>query len=181
MSIFSEVKQQVKPKQLTRFYLGKPIKSGTTDYYLSPFRNEKTPSFAVHDKRGLTDFGSGEHYDIVSFVQKLYRITPIEAAKKIASDFHLNIDINPFDESNKISVYRVKGGLKKWRDETLDCLTAIYKETQTSKRTLKPDTIGYFVACELEGPLDYWTDALISGSETEWLQVFRELGWGWCF
>lgn len=92
MSIFAEVKEQVKPKQAAQYYIGKPAKEGSTNFYRSPFRNEKTPSFAVHDKKGLTDFGTGDHHDIISFVQKLYNLNPIESANKIISDFHLAVN-----------------------------------------------------------------------------------------
>lgn len=179
MSIFNEVKQQVQPKQVARFYIGPPVKSGTTDFYKSPFRKEKTPSFAIHDERGLTDFGSGEHYDVISFVQKLCNISPIEAAKKIIADFGLSIDINPFDDIKDNIALRIEKGLKQWRNKALDRLCEIYRETQKSKKTLSPDSVGFFVACELESPLDYWTDILISDDKKGWLTAYRVLGEAW--
>jgi DNA primase len=179
VNIFLEVKQQVRPKQAAQFYMGHPAKSGQTDFYYSPFRKERTPSFAVHDEKGITDFGSGEHFDIVSFVQKLHGITPIEAAKKIASDFHLNININPFDETDNISSYQPRNGLRKWREKAFDRLCEIYRGTQKTKKTLPPDSVGFFVACELEGPLDYLTDMLISDDEKDWLEVYRQIGEAW--
>lgn len=179
LSIFSEIKTQVKPKQIARYYIGQPAKTGVTDFYNSPFRKEKTPSFAVSNTKGFTDFGTGEHYDIIGFIQKLYNLNSLDSVKKIIRDFGLRVNDNPFDEDNSISLLSIKQGLNKWRDKTYNRLCIIYRATQEAKKTLKPDTVGYLAACEFEGILDYWTDKLNSDEEKDWLQVYREIGEAW--
>ncbi len=165
------------PKQAARYYIGQPEKTGKTDYYKSPFRSEKTPSFAVSDK-GLHDFGSGQHYDVIDFVGALYNMDPPEAAKKIAQDFHINIDVNPFDQLEHVSTVQVISGLKIWRNKAYDRLCALYRASQESKKFL-PDSVGFFVACEIEGRLEYLIDTLTYGNELDWLAVYRSIGEGW--
>ena len=56
-----------------------------------PFHNERNPSFKVYEDH-YHCFGCGEHGDHVDFVQKLYGVSNIEAAKKISHDFGLGLD-----------------------------------------------------------------------------------------
>ena len=41
-------------------------------WYLSPFREEKEPSFKVNDNNQWIDFGTGEKGDIINLIMKLY-------------------------------------------------------------------------------------------------------------
>lgn len=61
---------------------------------LSPFREEKTPSFTIKqsgDKVIWRDWGSGEHGDAFTFVQKWYRCSFYDALKHINDDLILDI------------------------------------------------------------------------------------------
>lgn len=176
--VFEEVKRQTTPKKIVTYYLGPPSKDGLTAFWKSPFRNEKSPSFAANDGKGITDFGSGESYDAISFVQKLHNVSPIEAAKIIIRDMCLNVNCNPFDEATRQSVVNIYDGLRKWRNKAYDRLCILYRATQEAKN-LPPDSVGFFVACMLEGPLDEMTDTLNTGTEQEWLQLYRQLGRRW--
>jgi len=62
-----------------------PIKAGNkTTFYLSPFRNEKTPSFALyHHKNSFFDFGAGFGGDVIKLVCELQGITFVEAVKRL--------------------------------------------------------------------------------------------------
>lgn len=52
---------------------------------LSPFQNEKTPSFYVYDDKGYYKcFSSGHGGDVINFVQETERVDFIEAIKRIA-------------------------------------------------------------------------------------------------
>ena len=53
---------------------------------LSPFNNEKTPSFTVNDQKGFYhDFSSGKHGDIFKFVMETEGLPFAEAVEKLAS------------------------------------------------------------------------------------------------
>ena len=55
-----------------------------------PFHNDKNPSMKV-DKR-FHCFGCGEDGNVINFVEKLFGLTPLEAAKKLAHDFGIPCD-----------------------------------------------------------------------------------------
>ena len=52
---------------------------------LSPFNQEKTPSFTVNDQKGFYhDFSSGKHGDIFGFVMETEGVTFPEAVERLA-------------------------------------------------------------------------------------------------
>lgn len=60
-------------------------RSGKNYKCLSPFRNEKTPSFSVSpDKQFWYDFGNSEGGDVVSFLEKAENINFMEAIEMLA-------------------------------------------------------------------------------------------------
>ena len=83
MNKFKEIKTMLTNKEVVTRYLGTPIKTTSTGiWYKSPFRSERTASFCVSNK-GIHDFGTGQHYDVISFVSALFEISYWEATKKI--------------------------------------------------------------------------------------------------
>ena len=92
------VLNNLKATDVAETYLGQAEKiSGDSLIYYSPVRpKERTPSFFVSNKRGLHDFGTGEHYNIITFVAKLFNIDYWSATKKLIIDFQLdfrNVDV----------------------------------------------------------------------------------------
>ncbi len=71
-----------------------------------PFHQEKTPSAKIYPD-SFHCFGCGEHHDVISFTQKLFRLDkPIEAVKKLNEDFGLHIDIGKTTTFAEISEYQ---------------------------------------------------------------------------
>lgn len=91
-NIFEDIKDRVNLKDLVRFY-GLDVDRG--GFACCPFHNEKHPSFKVYEDH-YHCFGCGKHGDHVDFVQKLYGISNIEAAKKISHDMGLGLDQGEF-------------------------------------------------------------------------------------
>jgi DNA primase len=53
---------------------------------LSPFQQEKSPSFTVNDQKGFYhDFSSGKHGDIISFLMETEGVTFTEAVERLAA------------------------------------------------------------------------------------------------
>lgn len=174
VNIFNEVKALVDNKNLASYYLGSPVKkSGLYYFYRSPFRSERTASFAVTQK-SFVDFGSGWKGDCIKFVAELFSLKPLQAANKINQDFSLGITCNSAcsPSSQKVSDYTIIKGLKIWRDRTLDKLTNTYK---LCKKLNKDPQLSIELA-EIEADLDIMTDALIFGTETEWYEIYKKLG-----
>ncbi|KKS11417.1 MAG: Zinc finger, CHC2-family protein [Candidatus Uhrbacteria bacterium GW2011_GWF2_41_430] len=143
--------------------------------------NDKYPSMTVYPDRvhcHTCQFSE----DIFGTVSKVLNLSFVDAVKWLASVFMPGVEIDgTFDVEirNRITLQRnVSEGLKAWRNKAYDRLCTLYRATQEAKR-LPPDTVGFFVACMLEGTLDELTDALISKDEMDWLQVYRQLGEAW--
>lgn len=121
-----EIKDILTPVIVVQRYLGQPIKRmNETLWYKSPFRSEKTASFIVSDKKGFHDFGSSEHYDIFSFIQKLYNLSFSESVNFLIKDFGLNLQDTTLtreqiekikEEKNRERLFREK--IEKWFNNT---------------------------------------------------------------
>lgn len=72
-----------------------------------PFHNEKTPSMKIFEK-DYHCFGCGEHGDVITFVQKLFNLSFLEAMRKIDTDFGLNLYGNKTFEELRKSHYQTK-------------------------------------------------------------------------
>ncbi len=74
LSVSEVVGKRVKLKKAGREWKG-----------LSPFQQEKTPSFYVNDQKGFYhDFSSGKHGDIISFVMETDGLPFAEAVERLA-------------------------------------------------------------------------------------------------
>ena len=91
----AELKSLATPKSVARYFLGSPAKEHRNElWYKSPFRaEERTASFEVTD-RGFHDFGTGEHFDVISFVQRLKHCSFKEAIEILASLYGVGIERN---------------------------------------------------------------------------------------
>ena len=81
-----EIKLRLKVSQV----VGKTVKlkkRGKEFIGLSPFTNEKTPSFTVSDEKGFYHcFSSGEHGNIFDFLMKTQSLKFGEAVRQLALD-----------------------------------------------------------------------------------------------
>ncbi|ABS63930.1 DNA primase [Parvibaculum lavamentivorans DS-1] len=65
----------------------KLIRRGREFVGLSPFSNEKSPSFTVNDdKQFFHCFSSGEHGDVIKFLEKTENLSFIEAVERLAAE-----------------------------------------------------------------------------------------------
>ena len=88
MNVFDAVKQSVTTRQDAELY---GVKVRRNNMASCPFHKDKTPSMKV-DKR-FHCFGCGADGDVIDFVSRLYGISSLEAAQKIASDFGISYDV----------------------------------------------------------------------------------------
>ena len=81
-----EIKIRLKVSQVVGKYV--QLKKRGKEYIgLSPFKNEKTPSFTINDEKGFYHcFSSGEHGNIFDFLIKTQSIGFGEAVKKLAAE-----------------------------------------------------------------------------------------------
>ena len=83
-SFLDELKARVRPSDV----IGKHVKlkrQGREFAGLSPFTNERTPSFFVNDNKGFYHcFSSGKHGDAISFLMEIEGLSFPEAVEKLA-------------------------------------------------------------------------------------------------
>lgn len=104
---FKEIKKYLNNQQVVQRYLGLPEKKTSTGvWYKSPFRQERTASFCVSNK-GIHDFGDSTHYDIVSFVEKYFNVTPNQAVDILCNDFGLSLN-NPYRSQTVVNILKQK-------------------------------------------------------------------------
>lgn len=83
MNIFETVKVSVPPSRAAEHYGLTVSRSGMTR---CPFHDDRHPSMKLYDDH-YHCFGCQENGDVIAFTSKLFGITPLEAAQKLAADF----------------------------------------------------------------------------------------------
>ena len=122
-----KIKQTLRPTQVARHYLGAPIKEqGDNNWYKSPFRpEERTASFLVTDHKGFHDFGTSEHFDIISFIKRFYNTDFKSAISILSSDFRIQDDNEMTDEVKKYLIQKrqqekeIEEKINQWHNKTL--------------------------------------------------------------
>ena len=155
-------------------------KAGQNFKGLSPFVNEKTPSFVVSPVKQIwKDFSTGKGGNAVSFLMELENYSYPEALKFLARRYNIEIEEKELDEESrknadaKESMYLVSDYASKYFNETLNNSQrgkavglSYLKERGFSNETIKKFNIGY---C-----LDEWTaftdSALAKGYKLDFLE-----------
>ena len=84
-SYLEEINQRIKVSDVVGSVV-KLTKRGKEFVGLSPFTNEKTPSFTVNDEKGFYHcFSSGEHGGMFDFLIKVEKLTFGDAVRKLAA------------------------------------------------------------------------------------------------
>ena len=95
--------------------IGKTVKlrrQGREYVGLSPFNQEKSPSFYVNDEKGFFhDFSSGKHGDLISFLQETERLSFVEAVERLAQEAGVPI---PAPDPRAAEQDRQRQGLADW-------------------------------------------------------------------
>lgn len=105
MNIFQTVKEAVTAKDAAMYY---GIRVNRSNMACCPFHDDHHPSMKVD--KGFVCFACGEKGDVITFVSKLFGLSPYEAAKKIAADFNVSV---PDTNANHKSSYKENGFGKK--------------------------------------------------------------------
>lgn len=181
MDIFARVKGIVTPKAVAQRYLGEPVKmKSNTWFYYSPLRaKERTASLAVNDKKGFTDFGTGENYDIFDFISKLYSCGVRKACYIIANDFNIDID----NKLNKASIDIMKKQtneeiiiqktINKWHDYMYSLFTSMYKEYHNLKLSLSSNSDLLPFVYKKEMCFDYLSELFFDNDANSKIQLYK--------
>ena len=91
MNLFEIVKYGVSCREAAELY---GVEGNHYGMALCPFHNDRHPSLYVADDHYYC-FACGEHGDVIDFVGRLFQLSPYDAARKLAADFHLTPDKPP--------------------------------------------------------------------------------------
>ena len=94
MNLFEVVKANINTQEVAQTY---GIDVNHHGMALCPFHNDRHPSLYVSDDH-YHCFACGEHGDVIDLTAKLFDLRLYDAARKLASDFHLVLD-KPLPES----------------------------------------------------------------------------------
>jgi hypothetical protein len=91
--LFAAVKESISMELAIQAYTGQELRrTGRNLTGLCPFHRETTPSFTVHPERGVFHcFGCGAHGSVIDFAMRLFSLSPLDAARKLAEDFGIPI------------------------------------------------------------------------------------------
>ncbi len=132
-------------------------RSGSSFKALSPFSNEKTPSFYVVPSKGIyKDFSSGKGGDAISFVMEIDGLSYIEALKYLAGKYGIEIveeeksDEAMAAQNRRESLYIVLSYANQYFQEVLHTSDegksiglTYFKERGFSEETIKKFELGY--------------------------------------
>ena len=94
MNLFEVVKANINTQEAAQTY---GIDVNHYGMALCPFHNDRHPSLYISDDH-YHCFACGEHGDVIDLTAKLFDLRLYDAARKLASDFHLVLD-KPLPES----------------------------------------------------------------------------------
>ncbi len=182
MNIFKSVKEAVSVMDAASFYGIKINRSGLCN---CPFHNDKTPSMKVDIR--FYCFGCGATGDVIDFVGKLFGLPPLEAAKKIASDFNVITDDSPhgcfpaYSKKENITIvqrnneYQLRKEFDLYVRDALFSLHQYREKLRTFKQDYAPKSIDGLDSCSPYfeeaiknlDKIDWMIDELTFGSRTE--------------
>ncbi len=112
---------------------------------LSPFQQEKSPSFTVNDQKGFYhDFSSGKHGDIISFLMETEGVGFTEAVERLASMAGLPLPASTPDaarhEQRRKTLYEVMELATKFFCDTLASRNGAKARGYLADRAISPAT-----------------------------------------
>ena len=120
---------------------------------LSPFSNEKTPSFTVSDEKEFFHcFSSGEHGSIFDFVMKTENLSFKDAVKKLAQEVGISVEDSFDNKSNKVIAidYGAKNNILR-NLASLGCKITVVPSKTSAKNIFQKMPDGIFLS---NGPGD---------------------------
>ena len=178
MDIFTMVKAAVTVRQAAEHYGLQVNRNGMA---LCPFHNDRHPSLYVSDDH-YHCFACGEHGDVIDLTAKLFDLRLYDAARKLASDFHLAPD-KPLPEAIRRKM-KHKTKAQQLRENEQLCFSVLneYRRLLLDwKKRYAPqapeDSLDkrFVEACHRLPWVEYQLDILLQGDSYERSEVVSEL------
>ena len=178
MDIFTTVKAAVTVRQAAEHYGLQVSRNGMA---LCPFHNDRHPSLYISNDH-YHCFACGEHGDVIDLTAKLFDLRLYDAARKLASDFHLAPD-KPLPEAIRQKL-KHKTKAQQLRENEQLCFSVLNEyrrllldwERQYAPQAPEDVLDERFVeACHRLPWAEYQLDILLQGDSYERGEVVSEL------
>lgn len=180
--VFGEVRERVSAQDAARRYGAEFNRRG---WCRCPFHDDRHASMSFKSGR-FRCWSCNASGDAVDFTARLFGLEPLGAVKKLNADFRLGLEL---DKPPDVAAVRQRqqdqhflDAFMLWRDnmtkDLCECFRLAHltmKEIQTPK-DLDKLSAGQVLAIQQEACLEYLSDALISGTAEQQMEVFRERG-----
>ncbi|HAD20974.1 MAG TPA: DNA primase [Opitutae bacterium] len=130
----SELKDRIDLYDLISRYV-QLKKSGSSWVGLSPFNQEKTPSFYVHPQKGFFNcFSSGEKGDGITFIQKMENLEFYEAIEYLSREFNIPLRFQEGSSHHQSGSQSLRKGLFEIHEVTKNWFREQFKKNETDNR-----------------------------------------------
>ena len=164
MTIFETVKAAVTPKMAAERY---GLNVGRNNMVRCPFHDDHHPSMKLNEDTFFC-FGCGAKGDVIEFTSRLYDLKPLEAAKKLETDFNTTEAYLSLDQ--KLKVCRSQLGKEKSCIRLLQSYLQILRNWKTTFAPKTPDDEPdprFVEACHMCECIQYMLNLLTIGSREE--------------
>ena len=176
MTLFESVKDSITPCEAAERY---DIKVRHNGMCKCPFHNDKNPSMKLYEKR-YHCFGCQADGDVISFISRLFNITPKEAAMKLADDFGIRYDSRGYhrqlrkryEPREDILAHKVSYCFRKLADYKNQLV--MWKQQYAPKSMDEEWHPLFSQALENLPNTEYRLDVLLSGSDAEKEQIVTD-------
>ena len=147
---------------------------------LCPFHNDRHPSLYVADDHYYC-FACGEHGDVIDFVGRLFQLSPYDAARKLAADFHLSPDKPP--SAAALHAKRIRTEAQQLRENERLCFSILsdyahvlrdWKVRYAPQSPAEAPDERFVEACHKLDEVEYYLDILTSGNSYERSEVIHQ-------
>ncbi len=162
MNIFETIKAAITVRQAAEYY---GLKVSRNNMVCCPFHEDRTPSMKLN-KDYFYCFGCGAKGDVIDFVARLFDLTSLQAAQKLAYDFGIDPDKPPAVAAMQKPKYPLAKAFKK---EEMHCQRVLCDYLRLLERwkvqyapKTPEDTIDdrFVEACQMLDYIEYLADIL---------------------
>ena len=179
--IFQQVKDAVTVPDAAALYGYTPNRAG---FIRCPFHgggNEKTPSCHLKE-RYFKCFACQEGGDVVKFTEKLFSLSPLDALKKLNTDFNVGLTLDghkPAPEElaearKRQEARKARRLFEDWRERALSALARGIGVGWGALQDGPPWTEAQVTAIKWRDYWEYLSDLLSGGDESEQLAILRD-------
>ena len=177
MNCFQNVKYGVSCREAAERY---GVEVNRYSMALCPFHNDRHPSLYVADDHYYC-FACREHGDVIDFVGRLFQLSPYDAARKLAADFHLTPDKPP--SAAALHAKRIQTEAQQLRENERLCFSVLsdyarvlrsWKVQYAPQSPAEAPDERFIEACHNLDQTEYYLDILCAGGSLERAEVVQQ-------